>query len=603
MSTYRTISHGKTGKDSTLSALNTRFIQDNWNKYYGTTQGNKIALLLDDLNRINNNVGILNSVFNSQISLSAGAKLALNNIYLNPSTIDSNFSDLGLSLISTTTPRFFSSNATNLDEIARVVCFDKTGLETLESDARIFLSNGAMDNFFIRVIDQIKFITELETLLDGSLVAKVNDIETSFGAEITPRIKYCLDKTIASINSLSSLNWQRTVIRNTLNSFTFGRAGNKIYKRDVFTLSNYLSLCAQNNTNTGNPNPIISVPIDLTLDLMNYAFTDFSRVLLKYLELTIGNQTIFNVFRDSSENREIFIQVLTDFLKSPLCTNIMKARIRCIGAIMAVKVAIGTDLKSDILPDQAKINQSTFLDWYKVKIDTGFSGAMEPFPEDIVQVVISKVTSSEPSFIWSNNTPVFNNSENTYEYLITSWVSYFTETVPFTLRMASYSLLATSLVVKSLMNDGYVTGVPSFTGPSIAIQPVIDSIYTFFGVDKRSLLSVIDLKNTEMEEYMVQKISGVFLHPSFSRPYLNVEFTISDPNGYNFIPLSSGAFVQTSSGVSITLPFRNSTVKVVNTSSKRISVKIFATGGEEGLYVCPKPVYIEANQDSYVSIV
>lgn len=576
MPLYKTIPHQKTGKDCSLSALNARFIRENWNKYYGTPQGDKIALLLDDLNRINNNVGILNTIFNSQITLSTEAKAAINNFYLNSLT-DSDFENLGYSLASETTPRIFALASTDLDKIARIICFDETSIGTLESDARAFLSNGAMDNFFIRVLDQIRAISELETLLSsGSLITKIGDIRTSLGAEITPEINYCLDRITSSINSLSSLNWQRAVIKNTLDLFTFGRNdGDRIYKRDVFTLANYLRLCAQE-----------LVPIDLTLDLMNYAFVEFSPVLVKYLESAIGNEAIFNVFKSSINNKKIFIRVLSNFLKEPLCTDIIKERIRCIGAIMAVKVAIGTDLKSDIPADQTKINQSTFLDWYKAKIDTSFTGAVDPAPVNIAEVVISKVTAT-----------------SSYESLIRPWLSHFAETNTFTLQMASYSLLATSLVIKSLANDGFSTGVSSLPGESIALQPIIDFIYTFFNINKKSLLSPADLKNIEMEEYMVQKISGVFLHPSFSRPYLDQEFIIADPNGFNFIPLSSGAFVKTSFDVLITLPFRNSSVKVINTSNGRIAVKIFATGGEEGLYVCPKPVYIDANQDSYVSIV
>lgn len=580
MSAYKTIPHEKTGKKSTLSFLNTQFIRDNWNKYYGTDQGDKIALLLQDLNRINNVVYKLSSVFNFDVSINS---TIINKIYLyrigngeHPTSQD--YIDLG-------TPNGILP--ADLAEMSRIIFFDNSDSLKLESDTRAFLSSNYRNEFKSQITDQLEIVLELQTLLtNGTILQRITDVRNSFGTDIPINVKYCLDTISVSITTLANFSWQGIVLKNAIETFTMGITGDRVYRREVFTLLNYLYDCATKRNSSNN-----STAIDLTIDLINYSFVEFAPIFIKYLPNPLFNENI--------SNKVIFMRIFTDFIKN--CTPIVKAQIRGIAAIAAVKTAFGEPLKSNNPDIQAKINQSTFQDWYKTYIDPNCT--VNPSPEIISNFIIGFITNSNPPEFGSGAT-FLQNSRNTYEFFVSELLLNLpNETKDFNVSVPTFCLVSSLLVIKSLSIDGFDTTVTSFGGLSVSLLSIVEMIYTFLEIDKLSLLSISDLRNTEMEEYMVQRISGSSLNASFLRPLLNQEFTITDPKGFNFIPLSSGAFVEASSNVSITLPFRNSSVRVINTSSNRISVKVFATGGEDGLYICPSPVIIEPKQDSYVSIV
>jgi hypothetical protein len=178
------------------------------------------------------------------------------------------------------------------------------------------------------------------------------------------------------------------------------------------------------------------------------------------------------------------------------------------------------------------------------------------------------------------------NSKLTYDN--TEWI--ITENYPIDIVVGSY-LMFDIITIFNKFND------------SIANIALIAR--QAFNLDSTSISNLGGnvVTNTEIEKYIVSKIAGLNMTSEMSRILKHglIEFKIKDKKTFNFIPVSGVGFIQSDSHLKIVLPFKNSSVRILNTSDKEIFITIACPNSNGDLILSQDIIKIPAKQDTYAA--
>lgn len=361
---YNTI-QCKGSSESSLRNLNELFIQANFNKYYHSEEGEYIANILNDLRDVKKAVAALTNEFNK------------NSIALNLSVASGipSVPDASATPSAPTGNIFVSSSVSHPEDynnITRIIC--PTMPDTLasqdqfNSDAHDFLFTENRAKFKKTIADNIDGLVKLAKLLDGGVTSKfdinMNKLKVIFANDATVTELISLieeEKNVLSAFWSGASMWHRAIVEFTSESLTGGenfgltQADNRIYSRELLSLVLYMRNCT----------------VDLSKELMFYAFEKYSALFLEYLKtipvfMTGGSRNSeYVIFNNNKGDKAKFNVLFENFIKNP--GNIGSVsdhldviqRIKILGVIAGIYTAFGEPLEST----NSAVNSSTFDDW------------------------------------------------------------------------------------------------------------------------------------------------------------------------------------------------------------------------------------------------
>lgn len=263
--TYKVVTHDNSAKPS---ELDTKFIQENFNKYYGTSVGNQIADFLVLFNKPRTALSILDLTFNSGTATVYSVPLAADPVILaaqqfisgaivNPAAPD-------LSLIPIFVQTGSSPLPTELDSHLSILFNSDSNLK-----AKSFLEADTYGDFASRVMVPLDDLDSFTNLLDQQS-AKITELK-SMSQFSTGIAKEYLDQAQSNLGICNS-HWgdEKTIIaaiRDLLTTAKVDRYDSvpEVLEiaRKALVLSRYIGVCS------GDPNPLNN--LDITSDLLNFA--------------------------------------------------------------------------------------------------------------------------------------------------------------------------------------------------------------------------------------------------------------------------------------------------------------------------------------------
>lgn len=565
LSNYSALPYGK--KDTTpLSNMFDQFIRSQWNPYFGTPTGDKIANFHDLVNLDIAAIAVLGSLMNLS---NAPSNLTNNDLVYISNVLDA-------SVVSTPTvpipvPIFFAPPTPgnpDMNNVRNVIL----ALNTYsKNDALAFLDPQTHEAFDA-------FLATLKTLRDGEALKESNNVSNlsvALGDIISLFPVESLE--VASLNKVKVWidtigdQWNGDLTVNVPSFTGFGQGLEKAvsvlqrgssstgnYDRKFFSLMWYLSKGATTD--------------DITENLLTFSHDKSSLLIKTYMNSTsfptLATNSIFTGIRDLDDfiqNPTVCKSTFMGFYsKTPAANSdeeTIKAKLRMLVTLGAIWKIIGDSLTDDMQGITELLGIPAGTDTLESKIVAWTNGKVY---NDIVSGTVA-------TSLYSSNT----------------------EAVPLNKDRADAVFIFLMLLGQFL------------TAEELSLGGIFLATTVALGIKKGAIISRGDFMNTGIEKYIRAQMVGLGMLNSnliegISSNTVFYPLAKNDTDNYSFVPISKFV-LKSDKDVYIALPFINSQVTVINTNqSKAINVHVAYVHAAGGLRLSSHPSVIPANNDGIV---